>query len=58
VLNLHDFDLRDVFQERNPGIKQDLPVHVIVLTSVDGKNILKNVLLFEWGFVCTAGHSE
>jgi len=39
VLNLRDFDLHDVFQERSPGIKQDLPVHVIVLTSVDVKKI-------------------
>ena len=52
------FYLHIVFQERNAGIKQDLPVHGIVLTRVDGKNILKNVLVFKWGFVCTAGHSE
>jgi len=58
VLNLCDFDLHDVFQEHNPGIKQDLPVCGIVLTSVGGKNILKNVLVFKWGFVCTAGHNE
>jgi hypothetical protein len=25
--NLHDFDLHDVFQEHNPGIKQELLVH-------------------------------
>jgi len=58
VLNLHDFDLHYVFQERNPGIKQGLPVHGIIITSGDRKNILKNVLVFKWGFVCTAGHSE
>jgi hypothetical protein len=47
VLSLLNFDLHNVFQEHNPGIKQDLPVHGIILTSVDAKNILKNVLVFK-----------
>jgi hypothetical protein len=25
VFNLHNFDLRDIFQEHDPGIKQELP---------------------------------
>lgn len=26
MLDLRDFDLRDIFQESIPGVKQDLPV--------------------------------
>jgi len=26
VFNVYDFDLYDSFQERNPGVKRDLPV--------------------------------
>jgi len=29
VFSVYDFDLRDCFQERNPGIKRDLPVVIL-----------------------------
>ena len=30
VFDFRDFDLRDVFQERNPGVKLELPVLSVV----------------------------
>jgi hypothetical protein len=34
VFNLHNFDLRDIFQECNPGVKLDLPALSLIMPLV------------------------
>ena len=40
MLNLHHFGFRDVFQERDAGVKRDFPVERWQLQLLDTANVL------------------